>query len=93
MDRNKIDYSFVVGRVVINIIVVLLILLTPWWVYLSTLLFLIFYFNFYYEAVFLSIFIDALYGPSVILDFPLFFTFSTVILLLGSRTVKKNLYR
>lgn len=93
MDRNKIDYSFVIGRVIINVIMVMFILLTPWWIYSSFLLFFIFYFNFYYEAIFLGIFIDALYGPSVILDFPLFFTFSVVILFFGSGFIKKNLYK
>lgn len=93
MNKNKIDYSFVIGRVFINVIMVMFILITPWWVYSSALLFLIFYFNSYYEAIFLGIFIDALYGPSVILDFPLFFTFSTVILFLGARVIRKNLYR
>jgi hypothetical protein len=93
MDKNKTEYSFVIARVVINVIMIMFILLTPWWVYSSALLFFIFYFKLYYEAIFLGLFIDALYGPSVILDFPLFFTFSVVILFFGSEFIKKNLYK
>ena len=93
MIDDKKNLSFVVGRVSANFLVFLLILLTPWWVYLVVMLFLIFYFNPYYEVVIPALFIDALYGSPAILGFPLFFTSCSLILLATSQILSKRLYR
>ncbi len=93
MSDDKKNFSFIAGRISVNFLLFMLVLLAPWWVYSAIIVFLIFYFNPYYEVIILAFFIDSLYGSPAVLSFPLFFTTSSVILLVASRVLGKRLYR
>ena len=83
--------DIVLVRSVVTALLLIFILLTPWWLYTGLIIFFIFYLSPYYEALFLGFFVDALYGPSVLLDFPLLFTSSAVILVLFSKPLRERL--
>ncbi len=85
--------SSVAGRIVIDVMTLVLIILTPWWLYFGVILFFMFYFYPYYEVVLLAIFMDALYGSPSSLNFPMFFTLISIILLTASGFLGKRIYK
>ncbi|MGM0628876.1 MAG: hypothetical protein ACQESA_00415 [Patescibacteria group bacterium] len=93
MKEGTFKGELVIGRIVISLLLVFFVVLTPWWLYVSLLVFFIFFFSRYYEALFLGVLIDSLYGPSVMLHFPAFFTVSIAILLVISISFRGKLFR
>lgn len=82
MEIDPIKKSFIVGRIFSGILMVFFVLLTPWWLYFSLLIFFLFYFDFYYESVFIGFLIDTLYGPLPLYGFPFLFTLLATIIVL-----------
>ncbi|MFP4022576.1 MAG: hypothetical protein ACLFNR_02715 [Candidatus Paceibacterota bacterium] len=93
MNKSRIELSYVIGRAVTGILMIFFVMFTPWWVYFSVLLFLIFYFAPYYEALLICLFVDSLYGETMVLDLPLFFTTLSLILLLASINLQGKVFR
>ena len=62
-------------RVVFDIILIAVVVLLPWWVSVILSLAAIFYFNNFFEAAFVGLLLDSLYGTSsVFSDFPYLLT-------------------
>ncbi|MGM0482681.1 MAG: hypothetical protein ACQEP6_02345 [Patescibacteria group bacterium] len=93
MKEDPFKRELMVGRIIISLLLVFFVVLTPWWLYISLIVFFIFFFSRYYEALFLGVLIDSLYGHSVFLHFPAFFTVSIAILLVISISFRGKLFR
>ena len=91
MREGSFKNSIVVGRIVVGLLLLLFIMMTPWWFYTGLIVFFLFYFKNYYEAILLALFIDALYGPTVMFSVPLFFTLIAVIMVLLSNPLRDRL--
>ena len=64
-------------RIIFDVILIICMITFPWWVGIVLALAALFYFEKFYEAVFVGLFIDSIYGSSVV--FPNFSYLITII--------------
>ena len=79
--------AVITGRVLITILTGLLVIVAPWWVYIPVILFLIFFFNIYFEAIIIGLFMDALYG-SPFTAFPALFTAGATLFVVATLVIR-----
>lgn len=79
-------------RIAISLLIVSLISLLPWWVIVILLSIALIIFKSYYEAVFIGLILDAVYGTAVIYPaYPYIFTMFAVLILIFSRYLRERI--
>ena len=81
-----------VKRIIFDLILLIVVITLPWWISVILAFAGLFYFEKFYEVIFVGLFIDSIYGSSVVFpDFPYLITTISALVTLFVVRFKKSL--